>query len=114
SAMSTDEVDVAKRTARAGAGCLLQHLDRATLEHGLATVLGFISEAGIAGLTLGGGFGYLARRLGWTVDNLEEVEIVTADGKLRRASLDENADLFWAIRGAGTNLGVATTCTYRL
>ena len=62
------------------AGCLLQDVDRATQEHGLATVLGFISEVGVGGLTLGGGLGYLTCRFGWTVDNLEEVEIVTADG----------------------------------
>ena len=60
----------------------------------------------MAGLTLGGGLGYLTRRFGWTVDNLLEVEIVTADGQVRRASRDENADLFWAVRGAGANLGV--------
>jgi FAD/FMN-containing dehydrogenase/pimeloyl-ACP methyl ester carboxylesterase len=114
SRMRNVEVNVEERTVRAGAGCLLQHVDRVTQEHGLATVLGFISETGIAGLTLGGGFGYLARRFGWAVDNLLEVEIVTADGRSRRASRDENADLFWGIRGAGANLGVVTSFTYRL
>ena len=89
-------------------------MDRATQQHGLATPLGFISEVGVAGLTLGGGLGYLTRRFGWTVDNLLEVEIVTADGAIRRASRDENADLFWAIRGAGANLGVVTSFTFRL
>ncbi len=77
-------------------------------------MLGFISEVGVAGLTLGGGLGYLARRFGWTVDNLEEVEIVTADGEIRIASREENADLFWAIRGAGGNFGVVTRFTFRL
>ena len=77
-------------------------------------MLGFISEVGVAGLTLGGGLGYLTRRFGWAVDNLEEVEIVTADGKIRIANRDENADLFWAIRGAGANLGVVTRFTFRL
>ena len=77
-------------------------------------MLGFISEVGIAGLTLGGGFGYLTRRFGWTVDNLEEVEIVTADAKIRVANRRENADLFWAIRGAGGNLGVVTRFTFHL
>src|SRR6185295_264456 len=96
------------------AGCLLGEVDRATQEHGLATPLGFISEVGVAGLTLGGGLGYLTRRFGWTVDNLLAVEIVTADGAVRRASHDENADLFWAIRGAGANLGVVTSFTFRL
>ena len=82
--------------------------------HGLAAPLGFISEVGVAGLTLGGGLGYLTRRFGWTVDDLLEVEIVTADGRVRRASRDRNADLFWAIRGAGANLGVVTSFTFRL
>jgi FAD/FMN-containing dehydrogenase len=77
-------------------------------------VLGFVSEVGVAGLTLGGGLGYLTRRFGWTVDNLEEVEIVTADGEIRIANRAENADLFWAIRGAGANLGVVTRFTFRL
>ena len=72
--------------ARVGPGCTLGDVDRATQEHGLATTLGFVSATGVAGLTLGGGFGYLTRRFGWTVDDLEEVEIVTADGAVRRAS----------------------------
>ena len=107
-------VDPAARFAQVGPGCLLQDVDRATQEHGLATVLGFISEVGVAGLTLGGGLGYLARRFGWTVDNLEEVEIVTADGHIRTANRDENADLFWALRGGGGNFGVVTRFTFRL
>jgi hypothetical protein len=114
SSMRDIDVDVDARLVHAGAGCLLQHVDRATQAHGLATVLGFFSETGIAGLTLGGGFGYLARRFGFAVDNLEAVEVVTADGRPRRASRDENADLFWAIRGAGANFGAVTTFTYRL
>jgi FAD/FMN-containing dehydrogenase len=107
-------VDPGARLARVGPGCVLGDVDRATQKHGLATVLGFLSEVGVAGLTLGGGLGYLARRFGWTVDNLVEVEIVTADGRIRRASRDENADLFWGIRGAGANLGVVTRFTFRL
>jgi FAD/FMN-containing dehydrogenase len=107
-------VDPEARTATAQAGCQLGDVDRETQLHGLATPLGFISEVGLAGLTLGGGLGYLTRRFGWTVDNLLEVEIVTADGRARRASRDENADLFWAIRGAGANLGVVTSFTFRL
>ena len=95
-------------------GCLLGDVDRETQRHGLATPLGFFSEVGVAGLTLGGGLGYLTRRFGWTVDNLLEVEIVTADGRVRRASRDENADLFWAVRGAGANLGVVTSFTFQL
>jgi FAD/FMN-containing dehydrogenase len=107
-------VDPDERTVTAQAGCLLGDVDRETQLHGLATPLGFVSETGLAGLTLGGGFGYLTRRFGWTVDNLLAVEIVTADGRVRRASREENDDLFWAIRGAGSNLGVVTSFIYRL
>jgi hypothetical protein len=107
-------VDADARLAHVGPGCLLKDVDRATQEHGLATVLGFISEVGVAGLTLGGGLGYLTRRFGWTVDNLEEVEIVTADGAIRTAGGHQNADLFWALRGGGGNLGVVTRFTFRL
>ena len=107
-------VDPQGRTATVQPGCLLSDVDRETQRHGLATPLGFISEVGVAGLTLGGGLGYLTRRFGWTVDNLLEVEIVTADGEVRRAARDENEDLFWAIRGAGANLGVVTSFTFRL
>jgi FAD/FMN-containing dehydrogenase/pimeloyl-ACP methyl ester carboxylesterase len=107
-------VDPRARTATVQAGCRLADVDRETQRHGLATPLGFISGVGVAGLTLGGGLGYLTRRFGWTVDNLLEVEIVTADGRVRRAARDEHADLFWAIRGAGANLGVVTSLTFRL
>jgi FAD/FMN-containing dehydrogenase len=107
-------VDPEARVAHVGPGCLLKDVDRATQEHGLATLLGFVSEVGVAGLTLGGGLGYLARRFGWTVDNLEEVEIVTADGEIRVANRDQNGGLFWAIRGAGANLGVVTRFTFRV
>jgi FAD/FMN-containing dehydrogenase len=107
-------VDAAGRVAHVGAGCLLKDVDAATQKYGLATVLGFVSEVGVAGLTLGGGLGYLTRRFGWTVDNLEEVEIVTADGEIRTASRTEHDDLFWAVRGAGANFGVVTRFTLRL
>jgi len=107
-------VDPNARLAHVGPGCRLKDVDRATQEHGLATVLGFISEVGVAGLTLGGGLGYLTRRFGWTVDNLEEVEIVIANGETRIANRDENADLFWALRGGGGNFGVVTRFTFRL
>jgi FAD/FMN-containing dehydrogenase len=114
SRMRAVEVDAERRVARVDAGCLLGDVDRATQEYGLATVLGTLTKTGVGGLTLGGGFGYLTRRFGMTVDNLEEVEIVTADGKLRRANQREHEDLFWALRGGGGNFGVVTQFTFRL
>lgn len=107
-------VDPHSNLAMVGPGCLLKDVDRATQEHGLATVLGFVSEVGVSGLTLGGGLGYLTRRFGWTADNLEEVEIATADGEIRVANRKANADLFWAVRGGGGNFGVVTRFTFRL
>jgi hypothetical protein len=107
-------VDRARRTARVQAGCLLGDVDGETQLHGLAAVLGFVSETGVAGLTLGGGFGYLTRRFGWTVDGLLEVELVTPDGRVRRAAPDEHPDLFWALRGGGGNFGVVTSFVLRL
>lgn len=108
------EIDLGARLAIVGPGCDLGDIDRATQAHGLATTLGFVSETGAAGLTLGGGFGYLSRRFGWTVDDLEAVEIVLADGSLRRASRSANDDLFWALRGGGGNFGIVTEFVYKL
>ncbi len=107
-------VDPDRRVARAQAGCLLGDVDAETQLHGLAAVLGFVSATGCAGLTLGGGFGYLSRRFGWTTDNLVSVDLVTAAGKMVRASEQENSDLFWGLRGGGGNFGVATSFEYKL
>ena len=107
-------VDPEKRIARAQAGCQLGDVDRETQLHGLAAVLGFVSETGIAGLTLGGGFGYLTRRFGWTTDTVKAMDVVTADGRLVHASSDEHADLFWGLCGGGGNFGVVTGIEYEL
>lgn len=107
-------VDPGARTARAQAGCLLSDVDRETQVHGLAAVLGFVSNTGIAGLTLGGGFGYVTRRFGWTSDNILSMELVTAEGRVVRASEKENSDLFWGLRGGGGNFGVVTSFEYQL
>jgi FAD/FMN-containing dehydrogenase len=107
-------VDPERRVAKAQAGCLLGDVDRETQLHGLATVLGFVSLTGITGLTLGGGFGYLTRRWGWSSDNAVGMDIVTADGRLVRASREDNDDLFWALRGGGGNFGVVTGIDYLL
>ena len=114
SQLRTVHVDPGAKQARVAAGCTLGDVDRATQEHGLVATLGFVSMTGVAGLTLGGGFGYLTRRFGWTVDDLQEVEIVTADGMVRRASRSQNDDLFWALRGGGGNFGVVTEFVFRL
>jgi FAD/FMN-containing dehydrogenase len=107
-------VDVGARVARAQAGCLLGDVDAETQVHGLAAVLGFVSATGCAGLTLGGGFGYLTRRFGWTSDNLSSIDLVTAAGRVIRASEAEHSDLFWGLRGGGGNFGVATSFEYQL
>lgn len=106
--------DDKEKIVRVQAGGLLGDVDRDTQLHGLATPLGFVSLTGVAGLTLGGGFGYLSRRYGWTVDNVVGMDMVTAEGELVHASRDENADLFWALRGGGGNFGVITGFNYKL
>ena len=105
-------VDPAAGTVRAGAGALLGDVDHETQLFGLAAPLGVVSETGIAGLTLNGGYGHLSREFGLAADNLREVDIVTADGEVRTASEDRHADLFWAIRGGGGNFGVVTSLVY--
>jgi FAD/FMN-containing dehydrogenase len=106
-------VDPAGHTVRAQAGCTLGDVDRETQLHGEAAVLGFVSATGIAGLTTGGGFGYLTRKHGWTCDNLISMEVVTADGTIVRASDTENAELFWCLRGGSGNFGIVTSFEYK-
>jgi len=104
----------ARRTARAEPGLTWGEFDRETQTFGLATTGGQISTTGIAGLTLGGGWGHLARRYGLSSDNLLSLDIVTANGQLLTASASENADLFWGVRGGGGNFGIAVSFEYRL
>jgi hypothetical protein len=107
-------IEIRNRVARAEAGLTLGEFDAATQVYGLATTMGVNSDTGIAGLTLGGGFGKLGRKYGLSCDNLIAAEVVTADGRSLRASANENADLFWGLRGGGGNFGIVTTFEYRL
>jgi len=107
-------VDPRAKTARAGGGATWGDFNYATHAYGLATTGGIVSTTGVAGLTLGGGIGYLSRGYGLSIDNLLSVDVVTADGKVKTASKNENADLFWALRGGGGNFGIATSLEFQL
>jgi FAD/FMN-containing dehydrogenase len=114
SLMKGIHVDPVARTVRAQGGVIWRELNRETQVHGLAVTGGVISTTGIAGLTLGGGIGYMMSKFGLSTDNLISAEVVTADGRVRTASDEEHPDLFWAIRGGGGNFGVVTSLEYRL
>jgi UDP-N-acetylenolpyruvoylglucosamine reductase len=114
SGMKSIRVEPTKGTVRAEPGLTLGEFDRETQAFGLATTMGVISRTGIAGLTLGGGLGWLARKYGLACDNLISVDVITADGRLLTASATENEDLFWGVRGGGGNFGIVTSFEYRL
>src|SRR5262249_22515812 len=114
SLMKSVHVNPASRTARVEPGATLADFDKEAQGFALATPLGINSTTGVAGLTLGGGFGWTTRKFGLTIDNLISADVVTADAKLVRASEKENPDLFWALRGGGGNFGVATSFEFQL
>lgn len=114
SLMNAVDVNAERATARVGAGCRVGQLDAVLQDYGLAAALACNPTVGVGGLTLGGGLGWLLGRFGAACDNLEAVELVTADGRRLRASNQENEDLFWALRGGGGNFGVATQFEYRV
>ena len=113
SLLRSTTVNPEDHTVRADAGCTWGDIDHATVAFGMATPSGFIASTGVAGLTLGGGIGYLSRRFGLTVDNLLAADVVLADGTFVTASADSHPDLFWALRGGGGNFGIAGPCRRR-
>ena len=108
------EVDPARRIARVGGGALLRQLDAAAQAHGLVCPVGVVGHTGVGGLTLGGGWGRIMRHFGFTIDHLRSVELITADGRRLTASAEQEPELFWAVRGAGTNFGIVTAFEYEL
>ena len=113
SLMQNVEVNSEKGTAKVEGGCLLGEVDAATQQHGLAVSAGIISHTGVGGLSLGGGIGWISRKHGLTIDNMLSAEVVTADGRVVKASEKENPDLFWAVRGGGGNFGVVTNFEFK-
>ena len=114
SRMKGIRVNPAEKTVRVEAGCAWGDVDHATHAFGMATPSGFISTTGVAGLTLGGGIGYLTRRFGLTIDNLLSVDMILADGRFVSANSQKNPDLFWAVRGGGGNFGIVTSFEFRM